>query len=96
MCKHGTFSYLFFDGELVPVDSCIAPLIIQLNMAGIETSSSCCGHGKDYPYVVCGRGTEAKLKNFGCGGRRTMHDGLVRANFRVQSLDGRIYMGGKK
>lgn len=91
MCKHGTYSYLFFDGELEPIDSCITPLILQLMSAGIKTLSSCCEHGKDYPYVICERGTEEKLKKFGCKDVKTGWAEMVRANFRVQSLDGKIY-----
>ena len=78
------------------MDSCIALLIIQLNMVGIETSSSCCGHGNDYPYVVCEQGTERKLREFGCANVRAGHDGLVRADFRVLSLSGKVYMGKNK
>lgn len=28
------------------VDTCIAPIVMALNDAGIRTSQSCCGHGK--------------------------------------------------
>lgn len=29
------------------IDSCIAPIVEALNDAGIYTSQSCCGHGKE-------------------------------------------------
>jgi hypothetical protein len=29
-----------------PIDKCIAPLVRALQREGIETTSSCCGHGK--------------------------------------------------
>lgn len=32
-------------GELVEVDSCIAPIVAALNDGGIPTVGSCCGHG---------------------------------------------------
>ena len=92
MCEHGTLTYLFLDGELVPIDFCISPLIMQLRLAGIKTESSCCGHGKDYPYVVCERGTERKLKNFGCKSIVPVDYGFVRANFRVLSFNGKVYI----
>ena len=77
------------------IDSCIAPLVQALNDGRIKTTASCCGHGKDYPYVICEQGTEQKLKNFGCEIVRTLHDGLVCADFRVQSLTGKVYEEGR-
>ena len=32
--------------ETVPLDRCIAPLVVALQAAGIGTLGSCCGHGK--------------------------------------------------
>lgn len=29
------------------IDACIAPIIAALNAAGITTTQSCCGHGRD-------------------------------------------------
>jgi len=29
-----------------PIDACIAPIVKALNVAGIRTDGSCCGHGK--------------------------------------------------
>ena len=58
MCEHGNDVVLFvpipaslsYTGEFrwdwKGVDECIAPIVNALNMAGIYTSSSCCGHGK--------------------------------------------------
>lgn len=31
---------------VVPIDRCIAPLVVALQAAGILTTNSCCGHGK--------------------------------------------------
>ena len=30
----------------VKVDACIAPLVQMLNSYGVQTTASCCGHGK--------------------------------------------------
>lgn len=30
----------------IKIDACIAPLVQTLNDCGIETTASCCGHGK--------------------------------------------------
>jgi len=35
-----------------PVDSCIAPIVRALILAGIYTRSSCCGHGADGSIVL--------------------------------------------
>lgn len=32
--------------EFKPIDRCIAPIVSALNVAGIRTRSSCCGHGQ--------------------------------------------------
>jgi hypothetical protein len=34
-----------------PLDPQIIPLCDALNAAGFATTSSCCGHGRDWPYV---------------------------------------------
>lgn len=34
------------NGRLRNIDKCIAPLVKALNMSGLETVASCCGHGK--------------------------------------------------
>ena len=36
---------LTIHGEKVPVDKCIADIVIALNNGGIPTRASCCGHG---------------------------------------------------
>lgn len=46
----------------VPVDFCIAGLVKELNAAGIETKSSCCGHGKIGGFVLLLDGTEIKIR----------------------------------
>lgn len=30
-----------------PIDSCIASIVRALNAGGVDTRSSCCGHGKE-------------------------------------------------
>ena len=58
MCKQGMDAEVTFcepreNGMItVKIDSCIAPLIQTLNDYGIETVSSCCGHGKtNHSYI---------------------------------------------
>ncbi len=48
MCD--TQTPVLIDGELIPVDSCIATLVEGLRWVG--TISSCCGHGKGPGYVT--------------------------------------------
>jgi hypothetical protein len=35
-----------------PVDSCIADIVEALNVFGIYTESSCCGHGKENGSII--------------------------------------------
>ena len=92
MCKHNEYSYIWLNGNLQAIDRCIAPLILQLNLTGIKTLESCCGHGRGYPNVVCESGTEEKLKKFGCKIVVTRQkDGKVMAYFPVNSFHGKTY-----
>jgi len=91
MCQNNTYSYLWLEGELKPIDSCIAFLIFQLNLIGIKTIGCCCGHGKGYPNVTCISGTEEKLQDFGCKIIVTRKDGNVEAYFPVNSFSGKVY-----
>jgi hypothetical protein len=46
MCNRGTMTLIALKtGELVEVDSCLAPLVAALNDGGIPTRGCCCGHG---------------------------------------------------
>jgi hypothetical protein len=45
MCQQGDTTLMQWRGKLFDVDSCIAPLVTALNMAGAYTIASCCGHG---------------------------------------------------
>ena len=93
MCEHNTYSYLWLDGKLQAVDSCIFILILQLNLAGIKTINSCCGHGKDYPCIVCEPGSEKRLKEFGCKAIKTRQkDAYVFAYFPVNSRSKKVYI----
>lgn len=91
MCQHNTYSYVWLDRGLQAIDSCIAPLIIQLNNYRIRTLASCCGHGGGYPNVICIPGTEEKLKEFGCKIVVTRDDKKVMAYFPVNSFFGKVY-----
>ena len=54
MCEWGTHveveNLLAFNGEwhrrTWKIDACIAPIVEALNRGGVETTQSCCGHGK--------------------------------------------------
>ena len=69
----------------------MAFLVLQLNLAGIKTVGSCCGHGKGYPNVTCVPGTEQKLREFDCKIVVTIEAGLVEAYFPVNTYRGRFY-----
>lgn len=69
--------------RVVPVDSCIAPLVQALNDAGIATVASCCGHGKGLGNIALKDGRELfVLPDF---------DSSRRAN---EVLDGAAAIGG--
>lgn len=90
MCQPNTVSYVWINNELISIDSCIAPLIVQLNNFGIKTIASCCGHGKEYPYVMCEKGSLEKLIKFGCQIGIVDPKGLVHAFFPVNGV-GKVY-----
>lgn len=48
MCKFGGVKEVSVLRQDQPakVDTCLAPLVYLLNQFGIETITSCCGHGK--------------------------------------------------
>lgn len=70
MCKWGTTvpmlvtipADLSCTGEIAqrikPIDACIAAIVYALNVAGIKTSGSCCGHGKADGWIVLNDGRE--------------------------------------
>lgn len=55
MCKHGTDRMVeqsrlpggeYRDKErLIPIDECIADIVLALNDGGVHTKACCCGHG---------------------------------------------------
>lgn len=93
MCKPYEHSYLWLDGKLKAVDSCIASFVLQLNLSGIKTSNSCCGHGKRKPCIVCEPGSEKRLVCFGCTIIETrQEDGYVFATFSVNSESEKVYV----
>lgn len=51
----------------VEIDACLAPLILELNRRGIETTSSCCGHGKQVGFIVLADRTAITLWKCGNG-----------------------------
>jgi hypothetical protein len=89
--KNYSYAYLWLGGKLRPVDQCISLLILQINLAGIKTIGSCCGHGKGYPNITCALGIEERLREFGCKIIVTRQDGKVEAYFPVNSFSGKVY-----
>lgn len=73
MCKWGTTveqavtipAYLSYNGKerkaVKAIDACIAPLVQSLNANGVQTISSCCGHGKGYGQISLASGAEIYL-----------------------------------
>ncbi len=47
-----------------PVDRCIAGLVEALNVAGILTAGSCCGHGKGPGSIILQDGRELVVQPF--------------------------------
>ena len=50
-------------GRVRHIDPCIAHIVAALNAAGIETVSSCCGHGRILGSISLSDGTELILSN---------------------------------
>ena len=44
--------------KTVPIDSCIAPIVIALNEAGVPTLASCCGHERGAGSIMLVDGRE--------------------------------------
>jgi hypothetical protein len=41
------------NGDLaMPMDECIQAEVARLNAQGVDTYSSCCGHGVDEPFIL--------------------------------------------
>jgi len=74
MCKHGEIvllkvlvpKELSYTGkarwEIKGIDTCIAPIVKALNDAGIYTSNSCCGHGKEDRSILLQDGRELIIR----------------------------------
>lgn len=59
MCKQGTEKQIkLTDGRIKSCDECIQPLVQVLNNYGLQTTSSCCGHGKQIPTISLADGRE--------------------------------------
>ena len=90
------YDHLVLDGSLEAVDGGMGLLILQLNLAGIETLSSCSGHGEGYPSVLCSPGMQKKLKEFGCNIVVTTEDGRVEGFFLSNMCGGKLYPASVK
>ena len=58
MCKWGTVTVVVLTKQVVEIDSCISALVDALNYGGVETTASCCGHGKGPGSIVLADGRE--------------------------------------
>ena len=45
-----------------PIDACIARIVQALNVGGVRTASSCCGHGKGPGSIILQDGRELVVK----------------------------------
>ena len=45
-----------------PIDSCIAPIVMALQYAGVDMLSSCCGHGKNDGEIILADGRKLVIK----------------------------------
>ena len=45
----------------IKLDACVAPLVLFLNLSGLVTIGSCCGHGKTPGAIAFEDGTEIEL-----------------------------------
>lgn len=50
-----------FTGHKISIDDCISYLINHLNLVGIETIGSCCGHNKKKPSIVLANKNEINI-----------------------------------
>ena len=74
MCKWGTTlpvtvtlpAHLSSTGRkkvcIKQIDACIAPIVEALNAGGIQTYSSCCGHGKGDGSIALSDGRELVVR----------------------------------
>lgn len=46
------------------IDSCIAPVVVALNEAGLTTIASCCGHGKQPASIALADGREVRIMTY--------------------------------
>jgi hypothetical protein len=54
---------LRFKLRLWPVDACIAPIVSALNVAGVVTLGSCCGHGERAGIIELADGRSLVITN---------------------------------
>jgi len=73
----------------LPVDACIAPIIIALNGAGVLTAGSCCGHGEKPGSIALQDGRE--LEVWPQGQHESYHE-RIRVHTRVnEQFQGHIH-----
>lgn len=54
-----------FHWDMRKIDMCIAPLIVRLNLKGVLTINSCCGHGESKGSVILWDGKEINIEQAG-------------------------------
>ena len=63
MCKWGDTVPMILNGRLRGIDSCIANIIAALNLKGISTKASCCGHHKALGLISLQDGRQLVIYN---------------------------------
>jgi hypothetical protein len=58
MCRWGDTVTIEVEGRRFAVDRCIADLVRGLNLAGVRTVASCCGHGRRPGSIILADGRE--------------------------------------
>jgi len=61
MCKWGDTILIEVGGVPRDIDRCIVPIIRSLNIIGLKTIASCCGHGKQPGSIALADGREIRI-----------------------------------
>jgi hypothetical protein len=56
MCTWGDCIELLICDRAINVDRCIASIVLALNVGGVATAMSCCGHGEGDGFIMLADG----------------------------------------
>jgi hypothetical protein len=65
-CDMGSYEHqvpMAIKGRRREIDFCIADIVAALNAANIETTASCCGHGRLHGNILLADGRIIEIKN---------------------------------